>query len=116
VATREQPTKPEHDQHRKKIQHALFKRDYDILAEYYPELLEMIEAAVNAGVEAARIKVWAGKVSSEETFLQRIFNAARWLETEKIEAYGGEKGLVFDAGPVEEDKSGMVRKYREVSV
>lgn len=61
------------------VERALCQRDYSIIEAYHPGLLIAIEKAVNEGCTAQQIRRWAQNVTKEETILQRVYNAARWL-------------------------------------
>ena len=72
-------TRPEPVDHRLAIELALCQRDYDLMAEHHPDLLDRIEAAVVAGATPAEIKRWTMATVSEPGVVQRVYNAGRWV-------------------------------------
>lgn len=68
------------EQHRTGYELALCQRDYELVAEHHPDLLERIESAVQDGIAASQIKRWTMGVVSEQAIVQRCYNAARWFE------------------------------------
>lgn len=65
--------------HQAEIESALCERDYYLLEAHHLALLTKIEAAINDGCTPEQIKRWAMDVTTEETILQRVYNAARFL-------------------------------------
>lgn len=65
-------------QHRTAIEMALCQRDYELVAEHHPTLLDLIEAAVSDGVTPETLKRWAMATVQESGLVQRIYNASRW--------------------------------------
>lgn len=64
--------------HRASFELELCKRDYDLMAEHHPDLLDRIEAAIGDGVGPLEIKRWALGIVSEASIVQRVYNAARY--------------------------------------
>lgn len=73
------PVEQEPVDHRAAIELALCQRDYELMAEHHPALLQRIEVAVADGVTSAEIKRWTQATVSEPGLVQRVFNAARWV-------------------------------------
>ena len=65
--------------HQAEIGTALCERDYHLLEVHHLALLTKIEAAINDDCTPEQVKRWAMDVTSEETILQRVYNAARYL-------------------------------------
>lgn len=76
------------NRHREAIEMALCQRDYELMAEHHPQLLDHIEAAISDGVSAVQIKRWAVGVVDEGQLVQRCFNAARFAETQEVASRG----------------------------
>lgn len=68
-------------QHRESFELGLCQRDYNLMAEHHPELLDRIEAAIQDGITPLQLKRWAVGVVDENQLVQRVFNAARFVET-----------------------------------
>lgn len=65
--------------HKTKIELALCRRDYDLLARYHGELLTDIESAIAEDIEPAEIRRWVMGMVSEPDIVQRCYNAARYI-------------------------------------
>jgi len=79
--------------HEEAITLSFCQRDYWLLAEHHPDILDKVEAALNDGVGLSHIKRWAVKVLVEDQLVQRVTNAARFLESQgepvsALEKYG----------------------------
>lgn len=72
------------NEHREAIELELCRRDYNLMAEHYPELLGQIEAAVGNGISPLQIKRWVRGIVAEDNLIQRCYNAARFIEAEQI--------------------------------
>lgn len=64
--------------HKELITLALCQRDYELMAEHHPQILDVIESAVSDGVEPEMIKRWAVGTVDEPGLVQRVYNAARY--------------------------------------
>lgn len=69
--------------HRGKFEIQLCRRDYLLISDHYPDILDTIERAIADGVQPAEIKRWAGGVVNEPTIVQRCFNAARFIKAQE---------------------------------
>lgn len=57
----------------------LCRRDYDLLAEHQPELLDILERVVGAGIDEQALRRWTlRRVQDEPLLVQRIMNASRY--------------------------------------
>lgn len=70
--------------HQAAVELALCQRDYDLLGEHYPDILKVVEVAVDDRITPETIRRWAVRTVQEPQLVQRVFNAARW--------YGKSKG------------------------
>lgn len=66
------------DQHKASIQLALCQRDYELMVEHHPDLLDVIEKAISDKVTPDQVKRWAMATVGEAALVQRVFNAARY--------------------------------------
>lgn len=74
---------PEPVDHRLKFEIQLCRRDYLLMSDYYPDILDTIERAVAYGVLPGEIKRWAAGVVNEPDIVQRCFNAARFIKAQE---------------------------------
>jgi hypothetical protein len=68
--------------HQNEIELALCKRDYDLMESYHADILDKVEKAIKAGAMPKQIKRWAKNVTTEVDVIQRIENAARYIEAQ----------------------------------
>jgi hypothetical protein len=66
------------DHHKEVIELELCQRDYNIMATYWPKILDRIETALAAGVTPEHIKRWAKGITNETGVVNRCYNAARY--------------------------------------
>lgn len=66
------------DQHKTNIQLALCRRDYELVSQHHPDLLDQIEAAVSDGATPEQVKRWAMATVDEPGLVQRVYNAAKY--------------------------------------
>lgn len=69
--------------HQAAVELALCQRDYDLMAEHYPDILKVVEVAVDDRVGPETIRRWAVRTVIEPQLVQRVYNAARWYEKSK---------------------------------
>lgn len=69
--------------HRQKFEIQLCRRDYLLMSDHYPDILDTIEQAVADGVLPGEIKRWAAGVVNEPVTVQRCFNAARFIKAQE---------------------------------
>lgn len=68
--------------HRSQIELALCERDYNLMTEHHPALLDRIESAIRDGIAPELIRRWTLSTVDESGLVQRIFNAARYVAQE----------------------------------
>ena len=71
------------DKHRQAILKEVWQRDYELVAQHHPLLLDKIEQAVSDKVTPEMIKRWVAPEVEEPLILQRVCNAARYCEANK---------------------------------
>lgn len=60
----------------------LCQRDYNLLVEHQPDLLDVLERIVTAGINEAALKRWTlRRIQDEPVLIQRIINAAMWIKS-----------------------------------
>lgn len=57
----------------------LCQRDYNLLVEHQPDLLDILERIVTAGIAEQALKRWTMRRVGEPILIQRIMNAAMWI-------------------------------------
>lgn len=69
------------EQHQRRIQLELCLRDYDLMTQYHPGLLDSIEAAVRDDVPILQIRRFVvPMVAGEADVIQRCVNAATYIQ------------------------------------
>jgi len=74
---------PEEIDYEDKFKVQLCRRDYWLLVDHHPDLLDIIERSVVAGHQPTEIKHWAQQIVNEPVVVQRCVNAARFIKAQE---------------------------------